>query len=419
MIGKLRASLASLGFILIFAPALSGCNAVGMAETGASLGAHMTDNVAQGASNIGGLFSRRPDGAPYREAIFVVSTRKKGHPGLLNPGGKARDSLDFISVPPGHEAGTIERPSFGKPDPKRHFALIERRKLDDQAFQAAIAAHLSGRIGVNRDVLIYVHGFNTSLGEARFRLAQIVYDGKFGGVPVLFTWPSKTGLLSYGADKETAAASRDAFLKTLTEISQAPGIGRIHILAHSMGAWITMETLREAALAGAPNLHGKLGDVMLAAPDIDLSVFRQQLQRLDPSHISVFVSKDDRALQVSAGIQGDRRLGSLDPGSTRDRELIQKLGIRVFDISEFSSGFIGHDNYEAPQVVKQIGKEIAEPRASDGGQAVIDAGADRTPRPPPDYISRQPLQPPSAASASGPHTVTPESPAPATPQSGQ
>jgi esterase/lipase superfamily enzyme len=419
VIGKLRASLASLGFILAFAPALSGCNAVGMAETGSSLGASVTDHVAQGASNVGNLFSHRPDAPPYREAIFVVSTREKGHPGLLNPGGKARDSLDFISVPPGHEAGTIERPSFGSADRERHFVFIERRPLDDQAFRAAIAAHLSGRIGVNRDVLIYVHGFNTSLQEARFRLAQIVYDGKFGGVPVLFTWPSKTGLLSYGVDKETAMASRGAYLKMLTEISQAPGVGRIHILAHSMGAWLTMEALRESALSGAPDLHGKLGDVMLAAPDIDLSVFRQQLQGLDASHISVFVSKDDRALQVSAGLQGDRRLGALDPGSTRDRELIQKLGVRVFDISNFSSGLIGHDNYEAPQVVKQIGKEIAEPRASDGGQAVIDAGADRTPRPPPDYISRQPLLPPNAAAASGPKVVTPETPAPATPQGAQ
>ena len=91
-----------------------------------------------------------------------------------------------------------------------------------------------------------------------------------------------------------------------------------------MGAWLTMEALRKSALAGSPDLHGKLGNVMLAAPDIDLTVFKNQMQRLDPSHFSVYVSKGDRALQVSASIQGDRRLGSIDPGNEQDREMIEK-----------------------------------------------------------------------------------------------
>jgi alpha-beta hydrolase superfamily lysophospholipase len=60
----------------------------------------------------------------------------------------------------------------------------------------------------------------------------------------------------------------------------------VHILAHSMGAWLAIEALRENAISGSPDLNGKLGDVMLAAPDIDLNVFRQQLARLDPSHSS-------------------------------------------------------------------------------------------------------------------------------------
>ena len=182
-----------------------------------------------------------------------------------------------------------------------------------------------------------MHGFNTSLDNARSRLAQLVVDGNFTGVPVLFTWPSKAALLAYGADKESATASRDAYLKLLNEAAATPGVGRVHILAHSMGTWLTMEALREAALSGSPDLHGKLGQVMLAAPDIDLSVFRQQISRLDPSHFSVFVSKGDRALQISAGLQGDRRLGALDPESDKDRDLIQSLGVGVFDISQFTA----------------------------------------------------------------------------------
>jgi esterase/lipase superfamily enzyme len=341
--------------------------------------------------NFGGVFGGGSDQTAYTAEIFTVSTRKGGnHSTELTPGAKARFSLDYISVPPDHKPGAIERPAIGGTNPDHHFAVASRSQLDEDEFTEQLASHLSGRVGVNRDVLVYVHGFNTSLDEARFRLAQIVVDTKFGGVPVLFTWPSKAALLAYGADKESATASRDAYLNLLNDLAETPGIGRIHILAHSMGTWLTMETLRGAALSGSANLHGKLGNVMLAAPDIDLSVFKQQIARLDPSHFSVYVSKDDRALQVSAGLQGDRRLGALDPTSDRDRDLIEGLGIGVYDISDLSSNLIGHDNYaNSPQVVRQIGARAAAPRAAD--QAVIDAGADRTPRPPPGQVTTESL----------------------------
>jgi esterase/lipase superfamily enzyme len=343
--------------------------------------------------NIGGLLGGQSEQIAYTAEIFVASTRKGGtHSTELTPGGKARYSLDYISIPPDHKPGAIERPGFGGADPNHHFAVTSRSQLDEDEFREQLAAHLSGRIGVNRDVLVYVHGFNTSLDEARFRLAQLAVDTKFGGVPVLFTWPSKAALLAYGADKESATASRDAYLALLEELAATPGVGRIHILAHSMGTWLTMETLREAALAGAPDLHGKLGNVMLAAPDIDLSVFKQQIARLDPSHFSIYVSKDDRALQISSSLNGDRRLGSLDPFSDHDRDLVERLGVGVFDISHLSSNLIGHDNYGAPQVVRQIGARIEKAHPGDSqSQAVIDAGADRTARPPPGQITTEEL----------------------------
>ena len=380
-IAYLRVGLACLAL----APALSGCTTVGMAEASANAGSGVTASISRGASNVGGLFSSGPEQAALTTRIFVASTRKGGnHSTELTPGAAARFSLDTITAPPGHRPGQVERPSFGSANSDSHFTLVGHSNMEEDDFKAQIAANLSGRIGANRDVLVYVHGFNTSLDDARFRLAQIVVDGRFGGVPVLFTWPSKSALLSYGADKESATASRDAYLTLLMDLADTPGVGRIHILAHSMGTWLTMETLRGAALAGEADLKGRLGNVMLGAPDIDLSVFKQQIAKLDSSHFSIYVSKGDRALQLSAGIQGDRRLGAIDPGSDRDRELIEGLGVRVYDISDLSSGLIGHDNYaDAPQVVRQIGASIATPRAGEAEtQSVIDAGADRSVRPP-------------------------------------
>lgn len=314
--------------------------------------------------------------APRSVSLFVVSTRKGEHGAASDAAveGGPRESLQMIGVPPQHEPGQLERPGFGSEDPLKHFVVLSRRGLDESAFLSALATHISGRIGSNRDLLLYVHGFNTGYDEARFRLAQIVDDGHFGGVPVLFTWPSANSLLAYGAAKESATISRDALAKLIHQLAEVPDVGRVHILAHSMGAWLTMEALRENAIGGSPDLNGKLGDVMLAAPDIDLNVFRQQLARIDHSHVFVLVAANDRALSISRTLAGDRpRLGALDPNNPADRAALDGLGVKIYDLSREPSDFIGHGVYaNAPEVVRTIGAQITEPRAQDANvQAVL------------------------------------------------
>ena len=332
-----------------------------------------------------------PAAAPRSTAIFVVSTRK-GEGSASNEAVEegARYSLQRIGVPPGHEPGKVERPAFGAEDPQKHFVVLARRSLDESMFYTELASHISGRIGANRDILLYVHGFNVSYDEARFRLAQIANDGRFGGIAVLYTWPATGSLLDYGAAKENATAARDALTKLIRRLSEVPDVGRVHILAHSMGAWLTMEALRENAISGSPDLNGKLGDVMLAAPDIDLNVFRQQLAGLDPSHVSVLVAANDRALSLSRTLAGDRpRLGGLDPNNPKDRAALDELGVKAYDLTGESTGLIGHGTYaDAPQAVRTIGSQITEQRPQDANvQAVLGE------RPVDSKIIAVPLQP--------------------------
>jgi esterase/lipase superfamily enzyme len=343
---------------------LSGCASTGLSDMTASLGATTRDFV-----------SARPEGAAYPVQMFVTSTRRDDvRVGEVVGDGGVHHSLVQISVPPAHSPGVVEVPSFGKPVASKHFMLTDGRALTPERFTAQIATHISGRVGADRDVLLFVHGFNTSVEEARFRLAQIVADAHFGGVPVLFTWPSKTNLLSYVSDKERATASRDALEAMMREVAAVPGVGRVHILAHSMGSWLAMEALRENAIAGHPDLDGKLGEVMLAAPDIDLGVFRQQLARLNGrASVSVLVSRADRALNLSSRLAGDRpRLGALDPTKAADQAELERLGVKVYDISAFSAGFIGHSVFaNAPDVIRNIGAQLAAPRT---GEAAAMAG---------------------------------------------
>ncbi len=357
------AAIYRFGLLGALAAALAGCN-----TTSSSFSA-----ISDKMDSVGAYFRKEP-GQPQQVPMFVASTRHKS--GESAGEVVARFSLQNVSVPPGHKPGEIEQPRFGAANPANDFVVTRRRTLEPDDFRAELASHISGRIGNSRDILLYVHGFNTSLEEARFRLAQIAVDGGFTGVPILFAWQSKGELFAYESDKESATASRDALERLIMDLAHTPGVGRVQILAHSMGGWLTMEALREIAIAGHPNLDGKLGSVMLAAPDIDLAVFRQQVSRLDPSHVSVFVSRDDRALSLSSRIAGSRaRLGAMDPSNPKDAAAIDALGVRVYDLSMLRSGWIGHDTYaDAPDAVRQIGATLTRKRADADVQAVIDAG---------------------------------------------
>lgn len=381
-----------LGAVLL-AASLGGCVATG---------GELTSTVA----SAGGLFgSKSAPSEPSKLPLFVASTRKaeRGAAADAASDGKARFSLVMMSVPPGHEPGAIELPTFGKADPAKHFAVLSRSELDGDEFLQQVSTHLSGRVGSNRDVLIFVHGFNNSYDEARLRFTQIVADTGFNGVPVLFTWPSRAQLLAYGSDKESATASRDALEKLLSDLSRTPGVGRVHVLAHSMGSWLAIESLRQNAIAGQANLGGRLGEVMLAAPDLDLAVFEQQMGRIGRASVSVFATTNDRALSLSQTLAGDRaRLGNLDVKNAETRAVLRKLGVRVYDITDTASGIIKHGAFaEAPQVVAAIGQRLSAPRDDRNAQAVLGQRPEPIEaKPAADAITSSPLPPVSAPAPS-------------------
>jgi esterase/lipase superfamily enzyme len=310
--------------------------------------------------------------------VFVASTRKGEHGAAaqtLSSDG-VHYALDILTIPPGHHAGSIEEPMFGAANARDHIVLAEERTLDSGEFKSELASHVSGRIGVNRDVLVFVHGFNTPFEEARDRAAQIVADSRFGGVAVLFTWPTKHELFGYVSDKDNAMASRDALQSLLQEIGATPGVGKVHVLAHSMGGWLAMEALRQEAIAGDRDLSGHLGEVMLASPDIDMDVFAGQMARLRPASVTVFATANDRALSLSSAIaQSRQRVGAINPSNPEDRERLEALGAKVYDLTRFSDGFIDHGAYaDAPDVLHAIGAQMATPRAQDANtMSSIDA----------------------------------------------
>ncbi|QLP98241.1 MAG: alpha/beta fold hydrolase [Rhodoblastus sp.] len=360
----------------------------------AAVGSSVVTNV----STAGGLLAT-PSGAPRPVQLFVASTRQAEKGALAESIGPTKFAFNVVTVPPGHRAGVIEQPNWGAPDPRRHFNLQNRTSLERDEFFAQLAMNLSGRVGASRDVLLFVHGFNNSLNDARLRLTQIVADSDFGGVPVVFSWPSKRDFLSYGGDREIATASRDSLEAVIRGLANVPDVGRVHVLAHSMGTWLAMETLRQIAISGDPTLGGHLGEVMLAAPDLDLGVFQQQMARLPGARVSVFSTTNDRALGLSSTLSGRSRLGAVDLKDATVRQALEGMGVKVCDITDQASGVIRHGAFaETPQVVRSIGARLAEPRV---GEATAQAIIGQRPEP----IAARPaieasaLPPPEKASA--------------------
>jgi esterase/lipase superfamily enzyme len=335
--------------------------------------------------------------------VFIASTRK-GETGdaARQQAAEPHYALATMTVPPGHHAGSIEEPLWGRPNGRNDIALAGERELDDDEFRAELASHLSGRIGVNRDVLVFVHGFNTSFEEARLRATQIAADAHFGGVTVAFTWPSKSDVFGYVSDKDSATASRDALQGLFHDLGQTPGVGKVHILAHSMGGWLSMEALRALAIAGDKDLSGHLGDVILASPDIDITVFASQMARVRPADVTVFATPNDRALSLSSFVASSRqRVGAIDASKPEDRAEIESFGAKAVDITAYSDAdrFISHAVFaNSAEVIGAIGAQIAKPRAEDARTvSLIDATKYQDPDAAPSALIAAPGSPAATA----------------------
>ena len=147
--------------------------------------------------------------------------------------------------------------------------------------------------------------------------------------------------------------------KLLRRLAASPDVGEITVLAHSMGAWLTMESLRQLAIRDG-RLPVKIQNVILASPDLDVDVFRAQLKSFGAKRPSlvVFLSRQDRALALSRGIAGNiERLGAVDPS---EQPWIDEKGVEVVDLSDAPGGDpLRHSKFaQNPDVVRFLGEEL-------------------------------------------------------------
>jgi esterase/lipase superfamily enzyme len=314
-------------------------------------------------------------GAASSVEMLVATTRgRSDEPGVMFTGerGLTPSFADIaISIPADakRKIGEVAWPKKLPPNPATDFTTI---KADDLTEQQA-AGWFSERVKKtpDRSVLVFVHGFNTAFEDSVYRFAQIVHDSGTHSVPVLITWPSRGSVLAYGYDRESTNYTRDTLEKLFQYVAKDPEVKDVTILAHSMGNWLAVESLRQMAIRNG-KLPEKFKNVILASPDLDVDVFRSQIADIGAQQprFTLFVSRDDRALAASRRVWGDvERLGSIDPEQEPYKQELADNKITVIDLTKVKvKGNLNHTKFaESPEIVRLIGGRLSN------GQTLTDS----------------------------------------------
>jgi esterase/lipase superfamily enzyme len=279
--------------------------------------------------------------------LLVATTRKPVNGGRAKPWFGAERASTM----------TLARAKLAPPDESR--LSLASVGLDDWRLDAVepVSGEISDLLvqaGDGGDLLIYVHGFKQTFEKSALDAAQLSDGIRFRGRTLLFSWPSKAGLFDYAYDRDSAMWSRDDFERLLHSIITVPGVGRIHIVAHSMGTMLTLESLRQLYAQDGDSVADRVGAVVFAAPDIDMDVFSVAISHIGPlaRKITVITATNDRALALSGQIAGGMtRVGAAEKAA------IERLGVRVIDASHEGWGVMNHDlflwNDEVQQLIRR------------------------------------------------------------------
>lgn len=252
----------------------------------------------------------------------------------------SQGTLD-VSIPRDHHMGEIERPSIFRlefhEDPQKHVVLLSVSPKPENQFFRELSTRVDGSAG--KEAFVFVHGYDNSFEQAAWRTAQLAYDLGFDGAPILYTWPSRGTLSGYAADEATIEWTTPHLQKFLEKVAAQSHATTIHLIAHSMG-----NRALARALAGIAAEHSAalpmFKQVFLAAPDIDVDVFRQ-LAAVFPSaagHVTLYASSRDQALAASKRFHQYARAG--------DSQIITIVPrVDTIDATAVDTGLLGHAYY--------------------------------------------------------------------------
>jgi hypothetical protein len=203
----------------------------------------------------------------------------------------------FLHLESMREAATLPAAGAPGPDALGWFAAVD----------AALAQSRS------RDVLIYVHGANTTVERAAGQASQLRHYSGHEAVVVLFAWPTAENFLRYGRDIETAFASAPHLGELIVGLQEHTEARRIDVFTYSAGGTVGSYGLALLA-AENPEAAAGLGEVYHAAPDADFRDFVADLRVYAPlvGRVTTALNLGDSALRLAEVVNRGSRAGRPD-----------------------------------------------------------------------------------------------------------
>ena len=239
--------------------------------------------------------------------------------------------------------------------------ILEKKSFHENQINNKINQRLKN--SENKDVVLFVHGFNNTFDESVFTLAGIWHFMKRQGVPIVYSWPAAAkGFNAYFADKESGQFTIFHLKETLRMLFKNPEIENIHIIAHSRGTDVVTTTLRELiienrASGGNPKKDLRIENLVLAAPDLDFGIIKQRLmaEQFGPAFgkISIYTSQEDSALGISSWLTNSLSFGRLNTKdvNVNERNIFNSVGnVSLIKVPK-SGSFIGHDYFHSNPAV--------------------------------------------------------------------
>lgn len=220
-------------------------------------------------------------------------------------------------------------------------------------FQAFIRGQLED--ASKKDVVIFIHGFNTSFEEALFTVNDIYHYSGRASLPIAYSWPAGDGnLFGYFHDQSSADYTVYHLKEFFRSLMGMAEIENIHIVAHSLGTKATTTALRELLIetraAGKNPLEEfNIENRIMAAPDIDYGVVTQRLIAEQFAagfgRITVYTNPKDKALSLSGLLQTSMRFGKLLPSEEgeRPKEIFQGVtNVSFITVNSSTPGISNH-----------------------------------------------------------------------------
>ncbi len=224
----------------------------------------------------------------------------------------------------------------------------------------------------DRNIVIYVHGANSTVERAAGQAAQLRHFTGQNAVVLLFAWPTAENFLVYPRDIETAFGAAPQLARLVGLLATHTQVRKINLLSYSAGGTVASDGLARVGLYSRERgFDPKLGQVHHSAPDADLRDFVGDLRDYASvaQRVTVGLNMEDSALRLSEVLNRGSRAGrpdlrELSPGDMRflqqaNRELgLEIVRVRPGDLKGVGSrshAFWYMDPWAASDVLLELG----------------------------------------------------------------